>query len=183
MLTQQTLQTLRRLKLNGMAEAFEQQLTQPTHHELSFEERFGLLVDRELSSRDNRRLTRLLKAAKLKYNASAEDINYRHPRGLQRAQMASLLTGDWVRQRQHVLLVGPTGCGKTWLSCALANQALPPRTECTLCPYYPFARRSTYRPRRRQLSQETRPTRQARFAPPERLGITETHPRPGPRSA
>jgi DNA replication protein DnaC len=123
MLTQQTLHTLRRLKLNGMAEAFEQQLTQPTHHELSFEERFGLLVDRELSSRDNRRLARLLKAAKLKYNASVEDINYRHPRGLQRAQMASLLTGDWVRQRQHVLLVGPTGCGKTWLSCALANLA------------------------------------------------------------
>jgi len=123
MLTQQTLHTLRRLKLNGMAEAFEQQLAQLIHQDLSFEERFGLLVDRELTSRDNRRLARLLKAAKLKYSAAIEDINYRHPRGLQRAQMASLLSGDWVRQRQHVLLVGPTGCGKTWLSCALANLA------------------------------------------------------------
>ena len=88
MLTQPTLQTLRRLKLTGMADAFEQQLTQPTYAELSFEERFGLLVDRELTSRDNRRLSRLLKAAKLKFNASVEDINYRHPRSLQRPQMA-----------------------------------------------------------------------------------------------
>lgn len=123
MLTQHTLQRLRRLKLDGMATAFEQQLTQSTHAELSFEERFGLLVDRELTSRDNRRLARLLKAAKLKYNACVEDIDYRHPRGLQRSQMASLITGDWVRQRQHVLITGLTGCGKTWLACALANQA------------------------------------------------------------
>lgn len=123
MITQQTLMTLRRLKLNGMADAFEQQLSQPIHSELSFEERFGLLVDRELTSRDNRRLARLLKAAKLKYNASVEEINYRHARGLQRAQMASLISVEWVRQRHHVLLVGPTGCGKTWLACALAHQA------------------------------------------------------------
>lgn len=123
MLTQHTLQRLRRLKLDGMAAAFEQQLTQSTHAELSFEERFGLLVDRELTSRDNRRLARLLKAAKLKYNACVEDINYRHPRGLQRPQMASLITGEWVRQRQNVLITGLTGCGKTWLACALANQA------------------------------------------------------------
>lgn len=85
MLTQHTLQRLRRLKLDGMAAAFEQQLTQSAHAELSFEERFGLLVDRELTSRDNRRLARLLKAAKLKYNACVEDIDYRHPRGLQQS--------------------------------------------------------------------------------------------------
>ena len=82
-----------------------------------------MLVDRELTSRDNRRLARLLKAAKLKFNACVEDIDYRHPRGLQRSQMASLITGDWVRQRQNVLITGLTGCGKTWLACALANQA------------------------------------------------------------
>lgn len=123
MLTQHTLARLRHLKLNGMAEALEQQLAQPAHTELSFEERFGLLVDHEFTARDNRRLERLLKTAKLKYNACVEDINYRHPRGLQRPQMAALITGDWVRQGHHVVLVGPTGCGKTWLACALAHQA------------------------------------------------------------
>lgn len=81
MLTQHTLQRLRRLKLDGMADAVEQHLTQPAHAELSFEERFGLLVDRELTSRNHRRLARLLKAAKIKH-ACVEDINYRHSRGL-----------------------------------------------------------------------------------------------------
>jgi len=123
MLAQQTLQTLRRLKLTGMADALEQQLAQPQTHALSFEERIGLLVDRELTSRDNRRLSRLLRAAKLKHPACIEDINYRHSRGLQRAPMASLVTSDWVRQRQSLLIVGPTGCGKTWLACALGNAA------------------------------------------------------------
>ncbi|MEK6591452.1 MAG: IS21-like element helper ATPase IstB [Pseudomonadota bacterium] len=123
MLAQQTLQTLRRLKLTGMADALEQQIAQPQTHALSFEERIGLLIDRELTSRDNRRLTRLLRAAKLKHPACVEDINYRHSRGLQRAPMASLVTSDWVRQRQSLLIVGPTGCGKTWLACALGNAA------------------------------------------------------------
>jgi len=84
MLAQQTLQTLRRLKLTGMADALEQQIAQPQARELSFEERIGLLVDRELTSRDNRRLSRLLRAAKLKHPACIEDINYRHSRGLPR---------------------------------------------------------------------------------------------------
>ncbi len=123
MLAQQTLQTLRRLKLTGMADALEQQMAQPQTHALSFEERIGLLVDRELTSRDNRRLSRLLRAAKLKHPACVEDINYRHSRGLQRAPMASLVTSDWVRQRQSLLIIGPTGCGKTWLACALGNAA------------------------------------------------------------
>ena len=123
MLAQQTLQTLRRLKLTGMADALEQQIAQPQTHALSFEERIGLLVDRELTSRDNRRLTRLLRAAKLKHPACVEDINYRHSRSLQRPQLASLVTSDWVRQRQSLLIVGPTGCGKTWLACALGNAA------------------------------------------------------------
>jgi DNA replication protein DnaC len=123
MLAQQTLQTLRRLKLTGMADALEQQIAQPQTQALSFEERIGLLVDRELTSRDNRRLTRLLRAARLKHPACVEDINYRHPRGLQRASLASLTSADWVRQRQSLLIVGPTGCGKTWLACALGNAA------------------------------------------------------------
>lgn len=123
MLAQQTLQTLRRLKLTGMADALEQQLAQPQTHALSFEERIGLLIDRELTARDNRRLARLLGTAKLKHPACVEDIDYRHARGLQRAQMASLITADWIRQRQSLLIVGPTGCGKTWLACALGNAA------------------------------------------------------------
>lgn len=123
MLTEQTLQTLRRLNLSGMADAFEHQLAQPLHQDLSFEERFGLLVDREAIVRDNRRVTRLLRVAKLKYAAAVEDINYRHPRGLQRAQMATLITGEFIRQRQHLIITGPTGCGKTWLGCALGHMA------------------------------------------------------------
>ena len=123
MLAQHTLHTLRRLKLTGMADALEQQLAQPRTHELSFEERIGLLVDRELTSRDSRRLTRLLRAARLKHPACVEDINYHHPRGLQRAPMASLINADWIRLRQSLLIVGSTGCGKTWLACALGNAA------------------------------------------------------------
>ena len=90
MLTQQTLEKLRTLKLTGMSDAFEQQQVQPATHDLAFEERFGLLVDRELLYRENRRLERLLKVAKLRVPACVEDIDYRHPRGLERAKMASL---------------------------------------------------------------------------------------------
>ena len=123
MLTQQTLEKLRALKLTGMSEAFEQQQVQPATHDLAFEERFGLLVDRELLYRENRRLERLLKVAKLRVPACVEDIDYRHPRGLERAKMASLASCDWIRRHHNLSITGPTGCGKTWLACALANQA------------------------------------------------------------
>jgi DNA replication protein DnaC len=124
MLTQQTLETLHRLKLTGMAEAFEQQLAQPATHDLSFEERFSLLVDRESTYRESKRLARLLKRARFKQGqACVEDIDYRHPRGLEKRQMASLVTCDWIRARQNVCITGPTGCGKTWIACALGNQA------------------------------------------------------------
>jgi len=90
---------------------------------LSFAERFGLLVDREVAVRDNRRLTRLLRQAKLKVAACIEDMDYRHPRGLKRGQLAPLLTGEWVRAHQNLCWVGPTGAGKTWLACAGGNLA------------------------------------------------------------
>lgn len=123
MLQQPTLEKLRSLRLTGMADAFEQQLTQPHTHDLAFDERLALLVEREVLHRDNRRLTRLLKAAKLRSNACVEDIDYAHPRGLQRARMAALASCDWIRTHHNLCLTGPTGCGKTWLACALGNQA------------------------------------------------------------
>ena len=121
---QQTLQHLRSLKLTGMAEALEQQQAQPaTHEELSFEERLSLLVDRETNYRHNNKITRLLKTAKLKLQASPEDIDYAHPRGLIKSQFASLLTNQWLQQHHNLLITGPTGCGKTYLACVLATSA------------------------------------------------------------
>lgn len=123
MLTNHTLDQLRVLKLTGMADAFAQQLEQPATHELSFGERFALLVDRETTHRENRRLTRLLQLAHLKQPASIEDIDYKHKRGLDRSQVAQLATCDWVRAHHNLHITGPTGCGKSWLACALGNQA------------------------------------------------------------
>ena len=120
-----TLEKLSTLRPTGMAAAFEQQLAQPAAEELSFEERFALLLDQEILYRDNRRLSRLLKAAKLRLNACVEDIDYRHPRGVDRSFMSTLASCQWVQRERHQNLgiTGPTGSGKTWLACALGNQA------------------------------------------------------------
>ncbi|MEA3275569.1 MAG: IS21-like element helper ATPase IstB [Pseudomonadota bacterium] len=122
MLQQHTLDKLHTLRLTGMAAAFEQQLVQPTFEELSFEERFALLLDQEILYRDNRRLARLLKAAKLRLNACVEDIDYRHPRGIDRSFMSTLASTQWVQRHHNLAITGPTGSGKTWLACALGNQ-------------------------------------------------------------
>jgi len=112
------------LKLIGMADALEQQLTQPaTHEDLSFDERIALLVDREVTYRKNIKTNRLIKTAKLKQRALPEDIDYKHPRDLKKSQLADLLSCQWIQQHNNVLLTGLTGCGKTWLACALGMQA------------------------------------------------------------
>lgn len=123
MSSQQTIQSLREMKLHGMAIGFEQQRESVATQGLSFEERFGLLVDQEQTYRENQRLRRLLKLAKLKESACVEDIDYSHERGLDKSQMASLITSDWIQRGFNLILTGPTGCGKTWLACALGNQA------------------------------------------------------------
>lgn len=124
MLTQQTLTQLHALKLDGMARAFEEQIGQPAAHGLAFEERFGLIVDRESAWRDTRRLERLLKQARLKYpSACMEDIDVRATRGLEARLLASLANCNWVRGGQSVIATGATGLGKTWIACALGNQA------------------------------------------------------------
>lgn len=124
MLTHHTATRLRALRLAGMATAFEEQLTQPPAQSLSFEERLGLLVDRELTHRDSAKLARLLKLARLKQgDASIENLDYRPSRGLDRSVVMSLAGCDWIRHHLNVIITGPTGCGKTWLACALANQA------------------------------------------------------------
>jgi len=124
MLIQSILDTLNRLKLYGMAAALSEQLTQSAAASLAFEERLGLLIDRETLHRDNRRLTRLLQLAQLKQrDACLEDVDYRARRGLDRAQLASLASCEWIRQGQNLLIHGACGAGKTWLACALAKQA------------------------------------------------------------
>jgi DNA replication protein DnaC len=123
MLTHPTLDKLQALKLTGMTAALAEQLQMPDIEELSFDERLGLLVDRELTARDNRRLTSRLRRARFKHQAALEDIDYRHPRGLEKSLIQALASCRWVREHLNILITGPTGVGKTWLACALAQKA------------------------------------------------------------
>jgi DNA replication protein DnaC len=124
MLNTQTTHKLRALKLTGMLEAIESQAAQPDLVSLSFDERFGLLVDYEYSFRENRRLARLLKDAKLKHQqASIEDIDFNPRRGLDKSYLMTLANCDWIQKRQHLIFTGPAGAGKTWLACAYGHQA------------------------------------------------------------
>ena len=123
MLTHPTLDKLQTLKCTAMATALAEQMRMPDIEELAFEERLGLLVDREITERENRRLTSRLRRARLKHNAALENVDYRHPRGLDKALIQSLITCQWVSEHLNILITGPTGVGKTWLACALAHTA------------------------------------------------------------
>jgi DNA replication protein DnaC len=124
MMMHTTLAQLRSLKLDGLAAGLEEQLAQPGMGALSFEERIALLVERELHCRNDRKLLRLLKNARLKYGQAAiEDIDSRAGRGIDRREVMSLALGDWVSAGHSVLVTGPTGAGKSWLACALAQYA------------------------------------------------------------
>ena len=123
MLKHPTLDKLHALKLTGMAAALADQSATPDITDLSFEERLGLLVDREMTERDNRRMTSRLRRAKLRHNAILEDLDYRYSRGLDKGLVQSLASCQWVKEHLNALITGPTGVGKTWLACALAHKA------------------------------------------------------------
>ena len=124
MLIEQTLEKINAMKLYGLAEAFSQQLRGDEYAPLSFEERTGLMIDAEYSAREQRKLTRRLRAAKLRYpSASIENIDFATPRKLNRQQVLSLASSAWIGERHNLLILGPTGIGKSFLTCAFVERA------------------------------------------------------------
>jgi DNA replication protein DnaC len=123
MMTNDTLRKMNEIKLYGMAHAFTAQIESASAAHLSFEERIGLIIDSEITFRDDRRLQNLLRSAKLREPACMEDIDYESRRGLDRATMASLGLCNWVRHGVNLIVTGATGLGKTWIACALGTQA------------------------------------------------------------
>jgi len=123
MLTHPTQDRLIALGLAGMAKALEEQRRQPDVAMLAFEERLGLMIDREAIERENKRLASRLKFACLRQSAIVEDVNMKAPRGLDKALFQKLAAGDWIDRKQNLIVIGPTGVGKSWIACALGHKA------------------------------------------------------------
>ncbi len=119
-----TLNRLRELKLGGMAHALQQQQEQPgPYAELSFTERLAMLVEQEHLYREQKKQSRLLQQAHLKLSATLQDIDYQHPRNVERSQIAQLAQSEWINRGQNLLITGPCGSGKTYLACAFGHNA------------------------------------------------------------
>ena len=124
MLTEPTIEKLQAMRLDAMATTWREQTGKPDVHKLAFDERFGMLVEAEWMHRENHRLTKALRDAKLRIaSACVEDIDYAAKRELDKAQVRQLASCRWVDEHQNVLITGATGTGKTYVACALAQQA------------------------------------------------------------
>jgi DNA replication protein DnaC len=123
MLVHPIIDKLQSLRFFGMRNAFEEQMQTPDIDQLNFEERMGLLVDREMTERENRRFKTRLRKAKLRQHASVEDVDFRHKRGLDKSLFMQLADCQWIKEALNTLIIGPTGVGKTYLACALAHKA------------------------------------------------------------
>lgn len=123
MLRHPTLEQLHQIGLTGMAKAFEELISTRDADALGFEDRLAILIEREVAWRANKRTEARLRHAKLRQRAAVEDVDYRAPRGLDRALFQKLIGGQWIAERQNLLITGPCGVGKSWLACALAHKA------------------------------------------------------------
>ncbi len=120
-----TIDKLITMKLNGMAEGVREQMSSPAYRDLSFEERLNILVDKEMTSRENRQLKLLLSHAHLRHlNACFEDMDFRIKRNITKDMMLNLIRNEWIRKNQNVIITGPTGTGKTYIACVLGNSAV-----------------------------------------------------------
>jgi len=123
MLHHPTIEKLTTLRFTGMAQALQEQIEMDHLDDMTFEERLGLLLDREQSVRETKKLTTRLRKAKLRHDACIEDIDFRYPRGLDKSLVTRLSSCDWIRKHQNLIITGPTGVGKSYLGCAFAQKA------------------------------------------------------------
>lgn len=123
MLLHPTLEKLTTLRFTGMATALDEQMQMNSLDDMGFEERLGILLDREIAVRQTKRMNTRLRKAKLRQDSCIEDIDFRHPRGLDRSLIMRLASCEWIKDHNNLIITGPTGVGKTYLSCAFAQKA------------------------------------------------------------